>query len=185
MFVWEYFLWQLNNKRVRSWFKIWQGSSVGESARLIPVRSRVRISPLLFFVAYSRVILRAQGFQPKSQNVQDFTFCSFSAQLPLSKTILNCFASAQSVCILMSGLVWRIKWNFKANRLCVWVSGEGNNQSICPERWQNYSFDTQTGRTIILGIALKAKLLLVKSLIYDETLSLIILGKMTPLGIMN
>ena len=26
---------------------IWQGSSVGESARLIPVRSRVRISPLL------------------------------------------------------------------------------------------------------------------------------------------
>ena len=29
--------------------ELWQGSSAGESARLIPVRSRVRISPLLFF----------------------------------------------------------------------------------------------------------------------------------------
>ena len=35
--------WKLNNNIK------WQGSSVGESARLIPVRSRVRISPLLFF----------------------------------------------------------------------------------------------------------------------------------------
>ena len=44
--------------------KLWQGSSVGESARLIPVRSRVRISPLLFFIAYSRGIRSARAFSP-------------------------------------------------------------------------------------------------------------------------
>ena len=34
---------------------MWQGSSVGESARLIPVRSRVRISPLLFLFIFLTV----------------------------------------------------------------------------------------------------------------------------------
>ncbi len=42
---------------------LWQGSSVGESARLIPARSRVRISPLLVFL---RVIAERSCFTTRS-----------------------------------------------------------------------------------------------------------------------
>ena len=79
--------------------QIWQGSSAGESARLIPVRSRVRISPLLFLLLTSRVIRRLLFFfqRTKSKNVQVFTFFSFYARHPLVQTILNRLNSAQSV----------------------------------------------------------------------------------------
>ena len=51
----DWAIWQLNS------FIKWQGSSVGESARLIPVRSRVRISPLLFFIVYG-ALSAAHGY---------------------------------------------------------------------------------------------------------------------------
>ena len=54
---------------------------------------------------------------------------------------------------------------FKANRLCVWGSGVGNFQTICPENGRKCSLDTQTDRMVILGITLKTKILLAKSLI--------------------
>ena len=62
-----------------------QGSSVGESARLIPVRSRVRISPLLFFIAVLRVIRRDAGSEePQSIFAQVFAQLSWNARLPLA-----------------------------------------------------------------------------------------------------
>lgn len=45
--------------KFQNWIKeLWQGSSAGESARLIPVRSRVRISPLLFFYTNLKTLKR-------------------------------------------------------------------------------------------------------------------------------
>ena len=80
--------------------KIWQGSSAGESARLIPVRSRVRISPLLFFIAFSRVIRSTRVLLENNNRVrfQVFTSPSCSARLPLRKTypLGVTFSSAQS-----------------------------------------------------------------------------------------
>ena len=66
--------------------------------RLIPVRSRVRISPLLFFIAVLRVIRRDAGSEePQSIFAQVFAQLSWNARLPLARTIFNRSHSAQSV----------------------------------------------------------------------------------------
>lgn len=84
--------------------KIWQGSSAGESARLIPVRSRVRISPLLnkegldlfqsffilsvvlirFIIEFERVAAEGEGLLLKCKAIQA---APLTRLMPLSKII--------------------------------------------------------------------------------------------------
>ncbi len=61
------------------------------------VRSRVRISPLLFFITCSRVIPRALIFQIPIAAGSRFRLPLLERTAPSRKTILNRFASAQSV----------------------------------------------------------------------------------------
>ena len=87
---------------------LWQGSSAGESARLIPVRSRVRISPLLFFCVISRAIrLCAASKEAKSYLCSSFHTNTLWAHDSLS------FGRYLIVCDLTYSLRKSGRWNKK------------------------------------------------------------------------
>ena len=88
--------------------KLWQGSSVGESARLIPVRSRVRISPLLIKKGQDLILSLFYWFV----EFDEYSIKS-SSDLRAECILMSmyCFRT-DDLCILMSGLGGRIKWKF-------------------------------------------------------------------------